>query len=178
MSVDHDGERIMLAGGAATRSNARAEVRYPASLGFGIALTPSENLTLALDADWTGWSAMDQVTTRTDSWPDSATRLNARNSRGIRIGGEYRLAAGWAVRAGYAHVQGAFPDTHIVPAQPDADGHEMALGLGKKTGNWRIDLAYQYAVTRETNTSANIYGYNGKHNINQHLLGLTAAFRF
>jgi long-chain fatty acid transport protein len=165
-------------GGVASRSNARAEVRYPASLGFGIALTPSENLTLALDADWTGWSAMDQVTTRTDSWPDSTTRLNARDSRDIRIGGEYRLPAGWALRAGYAHVQGAFPNTHIVPAQPDADGHEIALGLGKTTGNWRIDFAYQYAVTREQNVSANIYGYNGKQAISQHLAGFTIAYRF
>lgn len=178
ISIDHDGERIMVAGGVTTTSNAQSEVRYPASLGFGIALTPSENLTLALDADWYGWSSMDQVTTRTDAWPDSITQLNARDSWDIRIGGEYRLPAGWAVRTGYAYAQGAFPNTHIIPAQPDADGHEIDLGIGKKMGNWRIDLAYQYAVTREQNASANSYGYNGKYNISQHLFGLTAAYRF
>jgi long-subunit fatty acid transport protein len=178
MSVDHDGERIMVAGGIATRSNARAQVRYPASLGFGIALTPSENLTLALDADWYGWSSMDQVTTRTDSWPDSITQLNASDSWDVRIGGEYRLPAGWAVRAGYAYSQGAFPNTHIIPAQPDADGHEIGLGIGRAMRQWKINLAYHYAVTREQNTSANINGYNGKYNISQHLLGLTAAYRF
>jgi len=178
MRVDHDGERILVAGGVATGSNARAEVRYPASLGLGIALTPSENLTLALDANWTGWNSMDQVTTRTDAWPDSITQLNARNSRDIRIGGEYRLPAGWALRAGYAYAQGAFPNTHITPAQPDADGQEIGLGIGKTTGAWRVDLAYHYAATRETNASANINGYNGKYNISQHLLGLTAAYRF
>lgn len=178
MSIDHDGERIMAAGGVATRSNARAKVRYPASLGFGMALTPSENLTLALDADWYGWSSMDQVTTRTDSWPDSITRLNAKDSWDARIGGEYRLPAGWAVRAGYAYSQGAFPNTHIIPSQPDADGHEIGLGIGKTSGNWKIDLAYHYAVTREQNASANINGYDGKYNIRQHLLGLTAAYRF
>ena len=178
MSIDHDGERIMVAGGVATKSNAQSEVRYPASLGFSIALTPTENLTLALEADWSGWNSMDQVTIRTDAWPDSTNQLNARDSRDIRIGGEYRLPAGWSMMAGYAYGQGAFPDTCIVPSQPDAAGHEIDLGIGKKMGNWRIDLAYQYAVTRETNTSANIYGYNGKYNISQHLLGLTAAYRF
>jgi long-chain fatty acid transport protein len=178
MSVDHEGERTMVAGGIATRSNARAKVRYPASLGFGVALTPSENLTLALDADWHGWSSMDQVTTRTDLWPDSTTRLNAKDSRDIRIGGEYRLPAGWAVRGGYAYSQGAFPNTHIIPSQPDADGHELGLGIGRTTGNWKIDLAYQYAVAREQNASANISGYNGKYNMRLHLLGLTAAYRF
>jgi long-chain fatty acid transport protein len=178
MSIDHDGDRTMEAGGVATRSSARSKVRYPASLGFGIALAPTANLTLALDASWTGWSSMEQVTTRTDLWPDSTTQLNARDSSDVRIGGEYRLPAGWSVRAGYAYGHGAFPNTHIVPAQPDADGHEMGLGLGKATGNWKIDCAYHYAVTRETNASANVYGYNGKYNMRQHLLGLTAAYRF
>lgn len=178
MSVDHDGERTLVAGGVPTTSNARAEVRYPASLGLGIALSPSENLTLALDANWTGWSSLDQVTTRTDNAPDSITQLHARDTWDIRIGAEYKLAAGWAVRAGYAYSQGAFPNTHIIPAQPDADGQEIGLGIGKTTGAWRIDLAYHYAVTRETNATANINGYNGKYNIQQHMLGLTAGYRF
>lgn len=178
MSVDHHGDRTMTVAGVETKSNARARVHYPASLGLGIALNPTENLTLALDADWYGWSSMDQVTTRTDSWPDSTTRLNAGNSRDIRIGGEYRLPAGWSLRAGYAHIQGAFPGTHIIPVQPDGDGHEADLGIGRKIGSWSIDFAYQYAVAREQNLTANIYGYNGKQNISQHLLGLTAAYRF
>jgi long-chain fatty acid transport protein len=178
MSIDHSGERTIVAGGVPTTSSAQAEARYPASFGLGIALTPSENLTLALDADWTGWSSMDQVTVRTDTSPDSTTQLNARDSKDVRIGGEYSLPEGWAVRAGYAYAQGAFPNTHIIPAQPDADGHEIDIGAGKKIGNWRIDLAYQYAVTSESFAVANIYGYNGKYNISQHLLGLTAAYRY
>ncbi|MBK9608414.1 MAG: outer membrane protein transport protein [Betaproteobacteria bacterium] len=118
MSIDHQGERIMTAGGFATKTNARSEARYPASLGFGITLTPSENLTLAVDADWYGWSSMDQVTIRTDAWPDSTTPLNARDSRDIRIGGEYRLPAGWSVRAGYAYAQALSPiPTSFLPSR-------------------------------------------------------------
>jgi long-chain fatty acid transport protein len=178
MRVDHDGNRTIVAGGMPTTSNARAVVRYPASLGLGIAFILSENLTLALDADWTAWSSMDQVTTRTDAWPDSTTPLNARDTWDIRIGAEYRLPAGWAVRAGYACAQGAFPSTTIIPAQPDENGQEIGLGIGRTTGAWRVDLAYHYAVTRETNASANINGYNGKYNIDQHLVGLTAEYGF
>jgi hypothetical protein len=54
----------------------------------------------------------------------------------------------------------------------------MSLGIGRTAGNWRIDFAYQYAVTREQNVSANIYGYNGKQAISQHLAGFTIAYRF
>lgn len=177
ISIDHDGQRTLTIAGVATTSNARAEVRYPASFGLGIALDPSENLTLALDVDWTGWRSMDQVTTRTDSWPDSTTQLSGRNSRDVRIGGEYRLPAGWSLRAGVAHIQGAFPATHITPSQPDGDGHETALGVGRKLGNWRFDFAYQNTVAREQNGTGNIFGYNGKQNIRQHVLGLTAGYR-
>jgi len=178
ISIDHDGQRTMTVAGVATTSNARAEIRYPASFGLGIALAATENLTLALDAGWYGWSSMDQVTTRTDTLGDSTTQLRGRNSRDLRIGGEYRLPSGWSLRAGLAYIQGAFPDTHITPSQPDGDGHEVALGIGRKMGNWNIDLAYQRAVAREQNAAANIFGYSGKQNIRQHLLGLTAGYRF
>ncbi|MBU0665291.1 MAG: outer membrane protein transport protein [Proteobacteria bacterium] len=178
MSVEHDGERIMAAGDAETTSAARSEVHYPASLGFGIALTPFENVTIALDADWYGWSSMDQVTVKTDIWPDSTTQLNARNSGDVRIGGEYKLPDDWRVRGGYAYIQGAVPNTNIIPSQPDADGHEIDLGIGRKMGHWQIDLLYEYAATREENTSANIYGYNGKYDILQQVIGFTAAYGF
>jgi len=178
MSIDHDGQRTMTVAGVATTSNARAAVRYPASFGLGIAFAPSENLTLALDADWTGWSSMDQVTTRTDIWPESTTQLKARNSRDLRIGGEYRLPGGWSLRAGLAYIEGAFPATHITPSQPDGSGHELALGAGRAVGNWRIDFAYQNTVAREQNGAGNIFGYGGKQNIRQHVLGLAAGYRF
>lgn len=178
LSVDHDGKRTLVDAGVATSSDARAEVSYPASLSLGMALTPRQDLILALDVNWYDWSSMDRVTVRTDAWPDSTTQLNARDSRDIRIGAEYRLAMGWAVRGGYAYAQRAFPSSHIIPAQPDGDGSEIGLGAGKTTGPWRVDLAYQYAATREAKASTNIYGYNGKYNISQHLLGLTVAYRF
>jgi long-chain fatty acid transport protein len=178
MSIDHDGKRTLVTGGGEATSDARAKVRYPASLGLGVAFNPSRHLTLALDANWYGWSSMDRVTTRTDAWPDSTTPINASDSHDIRIGAEYRLAEGWALRAGYAYAEGVFPGTHIIPAQPDEDGQEFSLGLGKTTGAWRIDFAYQYAFTDEVSTMTNVFGYNGKYNIEQHLLGATATYRF
>jgi long-chain fatty acid transport protein len=178
MSVDNDGWRILAAGGTETKSSARADVRYPASLGLGIALAPLKNVTLALDADWYEWSYMKQVTVKTDTWPDSVCELNGRDSWDVRIGGEYKLPEGWSVRAGYAYVQGAVPNTHIIPSKPDADGYEIDTGIGKKMGNWEIALLYEYAATREEKASANIYGYNGKYNITQHLAGLAVAYRF
>lgn len=178
MLVDHGGKRTIIAGGLPTTSNARAKLRYPASIGVGIAYMPTPRLTLALDADWYGWDSLDQVTTRTDLSADSVTVLNARDSRDFKFGAEYRLPSGWRVRGGYAYSESAFPGNYITPAQPDANGHEIGLGIGRETGHWRFDLAWHYAVTHEKNVTANTFGFNGKYNIDQHLLGFTAAYRY
>jgi long-chain fatty acid transport protein len=178
MLIDHDGDRTIVSGGVPTTYSAHSEVRYPASLGIGLALTSVKNLTIALDVNWYGWSSMDKVTVKTDVLPDSVTPLDAKDSRDIRIGAEYSLPQGWLVRAGYAYAEGAFPATNIVPAQPDADGYDMSLGAGRTMGDWRIDVAYLYSVTHEVATSANIFNYNGKYNISQKTLGLTAVYRF
>ena len=178
MTVDHEGDRTMESGGGETTSDASTDVHYPSSVGLGIAVMPSEKLTLALDADWYEWSYMDTITTTTDLWPDSTVDLDSGNSWDIRVGGEYILPKAWAVRAGYAYIQGAIPNTHIFPSKPDADCNEIDLGLGKRLGNWKCDLLYEFVFSIEEESSANIYGYNGKYNITQHLVGLTALYKF
>lgn len=178
MNIDHEGDRTMVVSGAETKSDASSDVHYPSSVGLGIAVMPNEKLTLALDVDWYEWSYMEKIVTKTDLWPDSTVYLIPDDSWDIRVGGEYKLHQGWTIRAGYAYVQGAIPNTHTLPAKPDADGHAIDLGTGKRLGNWRFDLLYEYAFTVEEEPSANIYGYNGKYKITQHLIGLTASYKF
>lgn len=178
MTVDQKGDRTMEAGGVATTSDASTDVHYPSSLGLGIAIMPIEKLTLALDGDWYEWSYMKTITTRTDLWPESTAVLDADNSWDIRAGGEYKLPKDWAVRAGYAYIQGAIPNTHILPCKPDANAHEFDIGIGKSWKHWKVDLNYEYLFTNEEEPSANIYGYNGKYNIAQHSVGLTASYIF
>jgi len=178
MTVDQDGDRTMESDGVETMSDASTDVHYPSSVGMGIAVMPNEKLTLAVDTDWYEWSYMDTITTKTDLWPDSTADLDTDNSWDIRVGGEYKLPRDWAVRAGYAYSQGAIPDTHILPCKPDANSHEFDIGIGKYWQHWKVEVNYEYLFTDEEQPSANIYGYNGKFNIAQHSVGLTATYIF
>lgn len=178
MTVEHDGDRTIEVAGVPTKSDSRADVHYPSSLGLGLAVMPNEKLTLAVDVDWYEWSYMNKITTKTDLWADSTNYLNPDDSWDIRIGAEYKLPDDWILRAGYAYTQGAIPNTHILPCKPDADSHEFSLGIGKMLGNWKLDLSYTYAFTEKEKPSANIYGYNGEFNISQHIFGLRASYRF
>jgi long-chain fatty acid transport protein len=178
MTIEHEGDRTIEASGVSTRSDSRADVHYPSSIGLGISHKLNEKLTLAADVDWYEWSYMNKITTKTDLWPDSTTYLKGDDSWDFRFGTEYKFSQDWTVRAGYAYVQGAIPNTHILPCKPDADSHEFNIGIGKKLGNWTIDLLYTYLFTEEEKPSNNIYGYNGEFNIAQHMIGLTASCRF
>ena len=178
MTVNQDGDRTMEQDGSSITSDAKTDVHYPSSLGLGIAIMPIEKLTLALDGDWYEWSYMDTITTRTDLWPDSTAVLNTDNSWDIRAGGEYKLPKAWAVRAGYAYIQGAIPNTNILPCKPDANVHELDIGIGKYWKHWKVEINYEYLFANEEQPTANIYGYNGKYNITQHIVGLEAAFMF
>ncbi len=177
VTVQQRGDRTMEQDGTTVTSDSRSDIHYPSSLGLGIAVKPIEKLTLALDGDWYEWSYMKTITTRTDLWPDSTVDLATENSWDFRVGGEYQLPQQWAVRAGYGYLQGAIPNTNILPCKPDANTHEFDVGIGKRIGNWRADLVYEYMFTDEEETSTNIYGYNGKYNITQHMVGFTASYR-
>ena len=178
MTVEHKGKRTIEVSGVPTKSDSRADIHYPSSIGLGISRKLNEKLTLAMDVDWYEWSYMNKITTRTDLWPDSTTYLKGNDSWDLRFGAEYKLSQDLTVRAGYAYVQGAIPNTHILPCKPDADSHEFSIGIEKKLGNWKIDLLYNYLFTVKEKPSNNIYGYNGKFNISQHMIGLTASCRF
>ena len=69
-------------------------------------------------------------------------------------------------------------DALITGSNMLGEEREAYIAERRKMGNWKIDLLYEYAVTREENASANIYGYNGKYIITQQVVGLTAAYRF
>lgn len=178
MTIEHNGYRTIEVSGVPTRSDSRADIHYSSSIGLGISRKLNEKLTLAVDVDWYEWSYMNKITTKTDLWPDSTTYLKGDDSWDFRFGTEYKFSQDWTVRAGYAYVQGAIPNTHILPCKPDADSHEFNIGIGKKLGNWTIDLLYTYLFTEEEKPSNNIYGYNGEFNIAQHMIGLTASCRF
>jgi long-chain fatty acid transport protein len=178
MTVYESGDRTMEQAGVATTSDAKVDVHYPSSLGMGLAVKPIEQLVLAFDADWYEWSYMDSITTRTDLWPDQTAELNTDDSWDFRVGGEYKLPRQFAVRAGYGYIQGAIPNSHILPCKPDASAHEFDIGVGKTIGPVKLDLNYEYVFANEEVATANIYGLNGKYNIAQHLFGVSATYQF
>jgi len=69
----------------------------------------------------------------------------------IRLGGEYRLSEGFALRAGYELYPSAYNETAFGKNQPNA-GNDLSVysaGFGYRSGNFFIDLAYRHAKSSE-----------------------------
>lgn len=178
MTTDYAGRRQLVTPGPLQEDNARADGKWPASASVGILWLPSPRLKLAFDVNWTEWSHVDRVVTETDALGSSTTLLEQRDTWDYRLGAEWEFEPGWFLRGGASRIAQATPSSRILPSRPDADGYTLALGIGRKQRHWSFDAAYEYADTDTVHATDNAYGFTGDYHIHQHLLVVTAGYRF
>jgi long-chain fatty acid transport protein len=178
MKTEYSGYRQLQTLATVTKSDATATEKWPASAGLGVCWLASSKLKLSLDADWTQWSYVDKVITKTDTLGNSTTILDQRNTWDFRIGGEWRIRPSWYLRAGFSHILHSTPSTRIIPSQADTDGTGYDFGVGKKWKDWSIDFAYEYATTDTVKATDNAYGFTGNYQIQQQIIALTASYHY
>ena len=177
MKTDYSGERQLQILTTTTKSNATATGKWPASAALGIAWKATNQLNLSLDADWTEWSYVDKVITKTATLGDSTTNLDQRDTWDFRIGGEWSFRPNWNARAGISHIVHSMPSAWITPSKPDASGNGYDFGIGKKWKDWTVDFVYEYATTDTVSATDNAYGFTGDYQIKQHSIAITARYR-
>ncbi len=69
-----------------------------------------------------------------------------RSTGNLRVGGEYRIANNYSLRAGYELYPSAYNDEALGTSQPNADENLniYSAGLGYRSGGFYFDLAYRY----------------------------------
>lgn len=67
----------------------------------------------------------------------------------LRVGGEFRVTDGLSLRAGYEYYPSAFKDVAFEADQPNSEFNYnvISAGLGYKTGNFFVDVAYRHTAT-------------------------------
>lgn len=152
------------------------DLTLPASVGLGVAITPMEKLTLAVDANWVQWSSLQQLlfefqTTSALNQPavkDWHSRVN------VRVGGEYKATDALAVRAGFVYDPAATPEETLGPDLPDFDRLKFSLGAGYAFSAFRADLGYQLVLIRDQRST--LPALPGTYNGMAHILGLTLGY--
>ena len=160
-------------------------IKFPAMAFWGLAKTFGENLRVEFNVGWTGWSVYKNLdiavqdipalsSYRTTDWKDSWT---------FRLGGEYKLAGGSALRAGMVYDRTPQPTWDMGPMLGDADREGLTLGYGVPIGSsMSFNAGYMYLKFKDRSTlnAANpqMDGYDGTYKTHANLLGMSLTVNF
>jgi len=136
-----------------TKSDFEREVSWPLWFGAGIAVKPMENLTLALDIQYSQWSESEKefdTKYKDNAWDtfisddDKKFTLLWNDATQIRFGAEYKLSEGATIRAGFYTDPAPAPDKTYNIIFPSIDYTAITGGASVDVGGVVIDFAAEY----------------------------------
>lgn len=138
--------------------------RWPQEMGGAIALHPIEQLTLAGQFNWHGWSINNVLDPQFAGQPaltrQAEFKLDWNDSWSVHSGIEYRINETVAVQAGYSYDRQAVPMKTMERQFIDGPKHMLALGFNYLiAGAWRIDAAFEYKVPEPMHINDNSAEY-------------------
>jgi long-chain fatty acid transport protein len=80
------------------------------------------------------------------------------------------------VRAGYVFQQSPVPDSTLEPGNPDANQHNLTLGLGYRTGRVTLDGFYMIGIYRGRTVDNAVLP--GTYDNSVHYFGISVGYAF
>ncbi len=131
-------------------TDAKGKITLPDSFTFGVALYPTEKLSLEFDAVYTRWSSYDELKIEyaDDIAPgvsETASKKDWKDVWRYQVSAEYAALDWLDLRASYVYDQTPDPDGHADFMVPANDRHLFGVGAGfHVTENLDVDLGYTY----------------------------------
>lgn len=190
VEVEYDGDfetsgtpPPVAATGLGRDSDFSSEIEFPAILVVGYGVDLNERWQVGVDAEWVEFSTYDSLPVDIEennvlldgpaipqNWDDIWT---------FGAGTAYKIQDNLTLRAGYKYMPSPIPSETLAPTLPDADKHQVSLGLGFTQGAHRVDVAYAYAILDERDITDNLNpAYNGQYDSSSHILALTYGLTF
>jgi long-chain fatty acid transport protein len=142
--------------------NAKADIKTPADVGFGLAVKPSEKLTITGEVAYTLWSSLDSILIELDG-PDpsgaaaqnTAIVLDWDNTLRYSFGAEYWVSNPFAIRLGYYLDPSPVPNETFTPLIPDmGDKSSINIGAALKTSGIELSYNFEYIKFQERQISS------------------------
>ncbi|MEJ2186369.1 MAG: outer membrane protein transport protein [Gemmatimonadota bacterium] len=174
------------AGGALSDQTVKSEITLPPQAVVGLRFQATGKLQLLADAQWSGWHTFDQLNAQFQYAPELRMVLAYKDAYTYRLGAEYDLSDGLALRGGWSYNTAATPDRTVTPILPEAARDIGMAGLGYTTGRLTIDMFYNYVrqadrrgrVRDKWVTTVPISTLNvGVYHTFAHLVGVTLGYR-
>ncbi|MDX5418105.1 MAG: outer membrane protein transport protein [Hymenobacteraceae bacterium] len=161
-----------------------AELPMPSTLSVGVGFKPSDKLTLAVDVNYVGWDAYEKLrfdfSQNVGGSPFSEASRNYENAFIYRIGAEYMVAEGLALRGGAYLDKTPVQDGYLTPETPDADSRGLSAGLGYSVSdNISLDASFLYINKKERTDASNLSGgIGGTYKSIAYIPGIGLNFKF
>ena len=132
-------------------ANFKAEMPMPAILTFGVSFKPIESLTLAFDAQMTGWNTykelnIDFLDDKLEPYNQSLTK-KYENAWAFRLGAQYALTHRFDVRAGFIVDLTPVNSNHYNPETPGMTKLEPSVGFSfRPMDGLSIDFSMRYVA--------------------------------
>jgi long-chain fatty acid transport protein len=146
------GAALQGATGAFQNVDARTEIELPPMASFGIHQDIGDDFAVMAEAQWTGWSTLDDLIIEFDNpaQPDNVNVFDWDNAWFFAVGATWKPTERLVVRVGGAFDQTPVRNAVRTPRIPDTDRWWLATGLGWQiTDALSLDLAYTHVFFDE-----------------------------
>ena len=177
---------------AVPSSNARLDVKTPASLSLSGAHRLNDRLELLADLTWWEWSNVQSVPVRRTSGPASGGTagtfvFNFDDTWRGSLGANYKLDGAWTLKFGVAYDQTPVPNDETRTVRlPDSDRYWFSAGAKYRISpSGALDFGYTFIKARDASINSN-HGtgaigaglVNGTYKADVHLLGVQYQHSF
>jgi long-chain fatty acid transport protein len=170
-------------GGTHFKTDVSTSVDLPQVATLGIAWMPTDNLTIAMDIDWSDWSCFNEqdIDFKTEvpavGFTDITVPMDWKDSYVIGVGFDMKMNSKLSLRGGYAYGNNPVPDETLSPASPDANQQSVSIGIGYRLrDNIVIDAFYlvEFLKTRVVQNTI----LSGTYDNICHFTGVGLGYRF
>jgi len=183
MTVDYSGT-VRLENFPGTPSTSfGSQIKFPniISVGYGVDLT--DKIRLESDVEWLQFSQFKNLGITTGNTPIGNLSQNIpekwHNTFTAGIGGDWKFADHWVLRAGYQYFESPVPNSTFSPTIPDANQNVFTIGMGWKGRHSSLEAAYGLDFYNDRNISNDQNpAFNGKYTFNVHLISLAYNYSF
>jgi long-chain fatty acid transport protein len=182
---------VAVPGITTTTDTGTREATWPMWIGGGIAVMPTDKLTITADVQYTNWKKMQTIpiSFETAAWNavfgeggiyDRADELLWKDTFQYRFGAEYWVADSWAIRAGYYIDQNPGPLETQNILLPEFKYNWFTAGFGYRSDKVVIDAAIQYGVGGDITVPLDpiTYSMPGVHGMSMWVPSLNFTYRF
>jgi long-chain fatty acid transport protein len=149
----------------------------------GFAYRITENFLISTSAQYTMWSALENVDKVIKNIPtvgdmEETQVMNFKDILILRAGFEYFVSGGIILRGGLGYDRCAAPQSSLDITNIDVDKFTLIGGIGYRTGRTQIDFVYAYAGGKEREKQISGFPFPERYNLSASIMGVGLTFSF